>query len=137
MPTAENPSKSATTHQVYPRVRHGRPWNIAILKILDSRGSLLGNLSVLTGLSCDSLKARAKRVRWNLTEDEQRDHPADELDPSDRRYLSRYFRDSSNPEVQAFLAENCSLTRRRPDWRSSHDADNRPVGKARRPKLSA
>jgi hypothetical protein len=111
--------------------KRNRAFNIEILKCLDGKGSLIESLSVLTGLTCDSLKARAKRMRYVATSEEL-DGPPNRLDGDEMRYLSRVYSRSSDPEVQEFMAKICTCTRKRPDWRSADDAKGRPTKKRSR-----
>ncbi len=115
-------------------VRRERSFNIALLRIIDGKGSIVENLTQITGMSIDSIKGRVKRARYDYVEDES--EPTI-LDADERRYLSRYYADSTDPRVQEFINQHNACTRVRPDWRGSHDADNRPVGKRRKARMTA
>ena len=116
-------------------IRKERSFNIALLKIVDAKGSVLEHLTHITGMSVDSLKGRIKRARFDY--DDVDNGPGYELDNDERRYLARRYGSSEDPSVQDFLSKNTSCTRLRPDWRGSHDVDARPVGKKRRSRRSA
>jgi hypothetical protein len=113
-----------------------RSFNVALLRIVDGKGSTLEHLAEITGLSIDSLKGKIKRARYDYT-DEERDGPANDLDSDERRYFARYYGRESDPEVQEFLSRISTCTRQHPDWRSSHDGDGRSVGPKTRPRKSA
>ena len=123
------PAKRPSVRQV---ADENRDYNFALLRLVDGRGGIYENLSVLTGQTIDSLKSRVKRARHDYgPEDEAAERP-DVLDHDESRYMEAMYGRSKNPEVRAFMAKIHAPTRKRPDCRSSAD---RPEarGKARRP----
>ncbi len=132
-PDPESPETLAALDTVPPRVvPEGRTFNAAIMKLLDGKGSVLENLSVITGLTKDSLKSRAKRVRYDYADDAI-EPAADELDADEKRYYAARYKDSNNPAVREWMAQHVNApTRRKPDARGSKDRENPTTFKRQR-----
>jgi hypothetical protein len=97
-----------------------REFNVALLRIIEGRGSVVRSLSVVTNLSENAIKSRACRVRHDATDAEL--NPCEgAFEPHDLRYLTAVFKDSKDPAVREFIGTHNAPIRRRPDVRSSAD----------------
>jgi hypothetical protein len=118
MEDSADESKSCRETETKKSSRREREFNIALMDIVDGRGSTIDRLAIVTGLTHDSIKARVKRARYDY-----KDLPdaTPELEADEKRYYARLWGNSKNPEVQDFLMRTNACSRRRPDWRSNKD----------------
>ncbi len=104
-------------------------FNLAVLRIVDGKGSPAANLAVITGMSIDSIKSRACRARYEYTDAQVSEVDGGiALDRDERRYMVEYYKSSKDPAVRSWMGEHVnSAPRKRPDCRTE---GNRNKGRA-------
>jgi hypothetical protein len=80
-------------------------FHVALLRIVDGKGSVYDNLATILGSTPKAVKQRVKRARADY-KDLERDGPTDELDADDKRYLALRYGRSNDPGVQEWMAKH-------------------------------